>query len=299
MEKKLKSWSFLQSSEEIDVGRFFEYDEDALRMFSEWLSFLKLPKIRILEVGSGNGFFTNKLLEMFPEIDLVCLEPDVSFVKILEKRFGNRISIVNEKVEKMNFKDESFDVVISHIVIHNLYDPIEALNEMKRVIKSKGRLITIEPLPASRQYYPDKKIEEAADYLFKAQIIKTIKYNEETMKNTDINPWKNNYPDFFEKVGLNNITCHGWTSIFTLSDNRFDFKERKTWITNRKKLVESKKLETTKILIESGEKQEQIDEAYNILLSYFTKLEEASNEELDHIHEQEIVHRIIAIGQKT
>ncbi|HUU76810.1 MAG TPA: class I SAM-dependent methyltransferase [candidate division Zixibacteria bacterium] len=299
MEKKLKSWSFLQSSEEIDVGRFFEYDEDALRMFSEWLSFLKLPKIRILEVGSGNGFFTNKLLEMFPEIDLVCLEPDVSFVKILEKRFGNRISIVNEKVEKMNFKDESFDAVISHIVIHNLYDPIEALNEMKRVIKSKGRLITIEPLPASRQYYPDKKIEEAADYLFKAQIIKTIKYNEETMKNTDINPWKNNYPDFFEKVGLNNITCHGWTSIFTLSDNRFDFKERKTWITNRKKLVESKKLETTKILIESGEKQEQIDEAYNILLSYFTKLEEASNEELDHIHEQEIVHRIIAIGQKT
>ncbi|MFW9924839.1 MAG: class I SAM-dependent methyltransferase [Candidatus Thorarchaeota archaeon] len=293
-----KTWSYLQNSMEIDVGRYFEYDDDALEMYCRWLNFLNKPGMKVLEVGSGNGFFTNKLLKMFPEIVLSCLEPDSEFVEILQKRFANRISIINNIVESIDIDDNTFDAVISHIVIHNLVDPIKALTEMKRVIKPNGWLVTIEPLPASRHYYPSKEIEEAFDFLFKAKMFKCKQYQKELIDQPQANPWSFCYPQFFSQIGLTNIRSHGWTSIFTLSDDRFDFKERKNWISNRIKFEESKQKETKKILLDMGEKLEDIDKVYSIINTYFTKLDKATQEELKHIHEQEIVHRILTIGQK-
>ena len=298
MNQTNKNWSALQSAEEMDVGRYFEYNEDALELFRKWFEPFLKSGAKVLEVGSGSGFFTNKLLELFPKINLTCLEPDENFVKLLTKRFGEKITVIKEAIETSTIKENSFDIVITHIVIHNLDDPIEALKKMKFITKSNGWIITIEPLPASRNYYPEKRIEDAFDFLFKARIIKCMQYSKDKKSTQSLNPWKYCYPKFFEEIGLSKIHSHGWTSVFTLSDNQFDFDERKKWIKNRTKLIKNSKEETIKILLENGESLEEINNAYETVYNYLERIQHLSKDELEHIHEQEIVHRIITIGQK-
>ena len=107
----------MQSIDEISVGRYFEYDLDALDLFRKWLKFMAIPKIKVLEIESGSGFFTDILLTLFPEITLTCLEPDEVFVEKLKERFGKKIGIVVDEVETMKIEKNTFDVLISHIVL--------------------------------------------------------------------------------------------------------------------------------------------------------------------------------------
>lgn len=293
-----KNWSYLQSIDDIDVGRYFEYDSDALNFFEKWLSFMKTPKIKVLEIGSGSGFFTNILLTLFPNIELTCLEPDNVFVEKLKERFGTKINVIVDEVETMSIERNTYDVVISHIVVHNLNEPVVALKQMKRVAKTNGRVVVIEPLPASRTYYPTKEVTEAFDLLDKAKIYKCIQRAKAMPNTSGINPWNNCYPRFYKEIGLVNISNYGWTSVFTLSDSRYDFDEKKKWLKLRTLLHESKKGRTKKLLLEAGEKEEKIEEAFSEISLYYEILNNASKKELAEIHEQEILHRIIVIGEK-
>ena len=146
MSEKL-GWSYIQSIDDMNIGRYFEYDIDAFSMFEKKLSFLAKGKPKVLEIGSGSGFFTNILLSLFPEIQLTCLEPDEIFIKELEQRFGDKIETLNELVEKNSLAENTFDFSISHIVLHNLFDPIQVLKEMMRLTKNSGKIVCIEPLP--------------------------------------------------------------------------------------------------------------------------------------------------------
>ncbi len=297
-DKLTLKWSYLQNANAMDVGRYFEYDEDALKQFEKWLSFLKIPKTKLLEIGSGSGYFTNILLKLFSQIELTCLEYDEVLVKTLKEKFDGKITIINEAIENTTIKPNAYDAAISHIVIHNLNDPIKGLTQMTRVVKPGGHVIAIEPLPASRHYYPTKELVDAFDLLEKVQMYKCIEWstkNEITQKG---NPWEYFYPKFFEEVGLTNISCFGLTSIFTLSDERFDFTEKKKWLKMRYDLMKSKEDETTNILLAADHKEEEIKKAYNKVYNYFDDLLEATKEQITQIHEQEIVHRIITIGTK-
>lgn len=289
----------MQSIDEITVGRYFEYDLDALNLFRKWLQFMNDPGIKVLEIGSGSGFFTNILLTLFPKIELTCLEPDEVFVEKLKERFGKKIEIIVDEVETMKIEKNTFDVVISHIVLHNLTNQIFALKEMKRVTKTNGRVVVIEPLPTSRNYYPFEEVTDAFDFLNKARIHKCMQRAKAYAIEGSVNPWNNCYPRFYKEIGLTNINNYGWTSVFTLSDSRYDYLEKKKWLKMRTQLIENNKEQTAKILLEAGETKENIEVAYREILAYFEKLNNASQEEMLDLHEQEIVHRIIVIGLKT
>ncbi|NHJ47357.1 MAG: class I SAM-dependent methyltransferase [Asgard group archaeon] len=297
MDNKKLSWSYLQSIDEMNIGRFFEYDSEALEMFEKWLKFLKQSNQKVLEVGSGSGFFTNILLTLFPDIELTCLEPDEIFEKELIRRFGDKISVVNNIVENMTFDSNQFDCVISHIVLHNLKDPIIALKQMKRVTKVKGKVVTIDPLASSRHYYPTKEIQDAHEFLEKSRIKKCMIYSDQT-ESIDRNPWNFSYPLAFKQVGLSNVQCHGWTSVFTISDSRFNFEEKKSWIQKRFDLVKSNKDEIINTLLGLNEEKTKIENAFNIIFTYYNQLLNSSIENIENFPEQEIVHRIITIAEK-
>jgi ArsR family transcriptional regulator len=50
-------------------------------------------------------------------------------------------------VEQLPFADGSFDVVLSHMVLHFLAEPDEAIAEAARVLKARGRLILVDFAP--------------------------------------------------------------------------------------------------------------------------------------------------------
>lgn len=298
LDKTKYDWSKLQGVDDITVGRYFEHDDDAKKQFQKWLSFLQKPDSKVLEIGSGSGFFTNILLNLFDNIKLTCLEPDETFVETLKNRFKEHISIVNEPIETTTIPSNSFDYSISHIVIHNLLDPVVALQQMSRVVKSNGKIITIDPLPASRHYYPSEEITKAFDFLEKAVRYKCMERMKDKEDMIPRNPWTYFYPKFFEEVGLKNITCYGWTSVFTISDTRYDFSEKKKWFKLRYDLAKKQQAKVRDILLRNNENEKEIDEAYGVVFDYYNKLVTITEKELKQTHEQEIVHRIITIGEK-
>lgn len=100
---------------------------------------------RILEIGSGPGFVTQRLLDAFPRSNIICLEIDEVMLTIAKKRlahYGNtRLAIIKGNVTNMSIKDNSFDFVVVRLVFQHLEDPIAASNEIFRVLKPGGTVI--------------------------------------------------------------------------------------------------------------------------------------------------------------
>lgn len=96
---------------------------------------------RLLDVGCGIGITLSFASQMFP--DSVGCDIDTKAVtltkKILEE-VGVKIPVVIYDGEKLPFKDNSFDIVMSIEVIEHAKDPDLMLSEMKRVLKSDGIL---------------------------------------------------------------------------------------------------------------------------------------------------------------
>ncbi|MFX1563754.1 MAG: class I SAM-dependent methyltransferase, partial [Promethearchaeota archaeon] len=237
-------WSLIQSAEEIDIGRYFEYDNDAIEMLSRWLYFLKTPSTKVLEVGAGNGFFTSILLRINPKMELACLEPDAKFSAILKKRLGSKANVIQRPIEDSGISFNSYDAAITHIVIHNVPNPLEALSHMKNAVRSGGFVITIEPLPIGRHYLPSRELEQAFALLHEATLFLCRQRQLSLKIGNSVDPWRYNYPFLFEEVGLTFLQCHGWTSIFTLSDERYEFDELKKWIKMRHVFVTRSRKET-------------------------------------------------------
>ncbi len=100
-----------------------------------------------LDLGCGNGRHTRILLEK--KIDTIGM--DVSF-NILKTALENELysvtplltGVINADVSDLSFKDKSFDRIIMIAVFHhldNLQKRKQALQEIFRIMKSKGRLL--------------------------------------------------------------------------------------------------------------------------------------------------------------
>ena len=96
---------------------------------------------RVLEVGAGSGLN----LPHYPAAvdDLVLTEPEPAFHARLRRRAG-AATIVEAPAEALPFPDESFDFVVSTLVLCTVADPAAALRELRRVLRPDGRLVFIE-----------------------------------------------------------------------------------------------------------------------------------------------------------
>jgi len=59
-----RDWHNVQAADEMDVSRYFEYDDDAIFQLRKWLGLDQTAPKVIVEVGCGGGYFTGKLLAM-------------------------------------------------------------------------------------------------------------------------------------------------------------------------------------------------------------------------------------------
>ena len=55
------------------------------------------------------------------------------------------------------FNDGMFDSVILCFVLEHLHNPLQVLNELKRVLKTGGTMVAIEGDHGSTFFYPDSK----------------------------------------------------------------------------------------------------------------------------------------------
>ncbi|MBI4453895.1 methyltransferase domain-containing protein [Candidatus Woesearchaeota archaeon] len=102
-------------------------------------------KGKILEVGIGTG----KNIEYYnKEAEVVGIDFSENMLQIAKEKLfksGKRnITLKQMDAENLEFKDNSFDYVVTTCVFCSVPNPIKGLKEIRRVLKPTGKLIMIE-----------------------------------------------------------------------------------------------------------------------------------------------------------
>jgi ubiquinone/menaquinone biosynthesis C-methylase UbiE len=101
---------------------------------------------RVLEIGAGTG----RSLAHYPDTveHLVLAEPDAHMRARLETRIpavlAARVEVVEATAQRLPFRDASFDVVVSSLVLCSTPSLGDALREVRRVLVGGGRLLFLE-----------------------------------------------------------------------------------------------------------------------------------------------------------
>ena len=101
--------------------------------------------IRVLEVGTGPGFFAILLCELGYEVTAIDLTP--AMLSEAKKNAGaqaDKIRFIEMNAEAVDFADASFDIVISRNLTWNLPHPDKAYAEWARVLKPEGLLLNFD-----------------------------------------------------------------------------------------------------------------------------------------------------------
>lgn len=120
------------------------------RQEQEKLSYYGLKDgMKILEVGSGPGFITEKLLKDYKNSHITALEINEDFIKYTKSHLktehdDNRLRLVHGDITDSNLQNESFDFVFVRLVLQHLENPEVAINEIYRVLKPGGKLVVID-----------------------------------------------------------------------------------------------------------------------------------------------------------
>lgn len=108
----------------------------------EILKILKdVNNLDILDIGGGTGTLANSLINLGAKVTI--LEPEVKMTNIA-KRKNNKVMIINGYSTNIELESNSFDLIIMRDSFHHIEDKIGTLNECKRLLKNKGKILIYE-----------------------------------------------------------------------------------------------------------------------------------------------------------
>lgn len=117
------------------------------------------PDMNILDVGCGPGTITADLAALVPGgmVTGIDMSQDVlnQARKNADARGLTNIRFENGVVHDLKYPDGSFDVVHAHQVLQHCGEPVKALLEMKRVLKSNGIVAVREADMSVSSWYPE------------------------------------------------------------------------------------------------------------------------------------------------
>jgi ubiquinone/menaquinone biosynthesis C-methylase UbiE len=113
---------------------------------------------KVLEVGGGTGL---NLAHYPPAVtSLTITEPEIPMLKRLERKVRAQAPstvVLRAPAEDLPFDDDTFDVVVSTLVLCGVDDQPRAVREICRVLRPEGRLLFLEhvrseePMAAKKQ----------------------------------------------------------------------------------------------------------------------------------------------------
>lgn len=109
---------------------------------------------RVLDVACGSGYGAEILLKKGGAKSVVGVDIDHQAVKFSNNTYRQRgLSFIVGSAEKLNFDDNSFDVVVSFETIEHLSDHHSYLKEVKRVLVDNGMYIMSTPDKSNYKIY--------------------------------------------------------------------------------------------------------------------------------------------------
>jgi ubiquinone/menaquinone biosynthesis C-methylase UbiE len=147
-EKKFHNQRFADDSvRSRKVARFYKLNRTIEAAYRESL-FCECGDTKALELGCGTGAMALEMTESGTQVSAI----DISQVALRLMKAQARQSGLEEKsnfylmnAEKLGFTDNSFDLVFGKGILHHL-DLESVIPEIKRVLRSDGQAVFIEPL---------------------------------------------------------------------------------------------------------------------------------------------------------
>lgn len=172
-------------------NRINELDEDVLDkiitrlelrdsdpIFTQWrndyLDKLNLESAsRILDIGCGTGV-VSRALANHPDVSAELIGSDYSpaLIEVAQQRaeelkLTDKLEFHVGDIHKLDYEDNSFDVVVAHAVFSHISKPEQAMRELERVIKPGGKIAIFDGDYASITIeYPDDTFARLVESTF-------------------------------------------------------------------------------------------------------------------------------------
>ena len=101
--------------------------------------------LKVLDIGTGPGFFTI-ILEELGYTNIMGIDVSEKMLEVAKEniqKYGKKdssIQLIQMDAQKLEFKPESFDIIVSRNLTWNLEKPQQAYSEWLRVLKPNGAL---------------------------------------------------------------------------------------------------------------------------------------------------------------
>ena len=135
-----------------EQARLFTDGEAYERLMGQWsrpvglqfLEWLDLPKgLRWLDVGCGNGAFTEVLIARGAPAEVEAIDPSEEQLAFARTRPGAKLARFHTgEAQALPFADGTFDAAVMALVITFVPDPAKAVAEMVRTVRPGGWVAT-------------------------------------------------------------------------------------------------------------------------------------------------------------
>jgi len=120
--------------------------------FNNWMYEEIFPVLHgdILEIGSGLGTFSEKIIKDFPNSSITLSEISTNYLEMLKKKFqSQKISIfkleLNSKTDYDKIGYEKYDSIFALNVLEHVKNDEFALEQLYKMLKRNGKLVLLVP----------------------------------------------------------------------------------------------------------------------------------------------------------
>ncbi len=130
------------------------FGDEFWQLWQQWMEPVQGSKPVLLDLGSGPGMFLNAIKAQYPNICAYGIEvAEYMLDATVPLSEGCKIIEADLHDPHLPFADNSVDVVFASVVIHEMEQPVKALQEIFRCLKPGGRFFIIDWVRAPLETY--------------------------------------------------------------------------------------------------------------------------------------------------
>lgn len=145
--------AFAQMMKDTFAGRF---NDEFWAMWAEHIEPTLPENPTVLDIGTGPGMFLKALVERYPNgraVGVECAEYMINAVEDLPE--NAQILTADLHDPHLELEDNSIDAAVASVVLHEMNQPVRALQEVHRCLKSGGRFYIMDWVRTPLNQYLD------------------------------------------------------------------------------------------------------------------------------------------------